>query len=372
MEIRSMPRFVRSVLAVAVGATFALAAAAQAPKSEPAAKNQAAPKPKAPAGDPVLATVNGEPIRRSEVVRLLKGFSIPPGSEKRAYEGAIDMLANTKLLAQFLKAQRVQVKPAEVDEVVAQYEKRAKDNGSSLASELAASDLTPEEFREQIARTLQWKQYVTGLATEAELRKYAEANKDHFGDARVRASHILIATKPDATDAEKQKAKEKALAIKKEIESGKISFADAANKYSEDPGNQQTPSGGDLDYFPRKGQFIDTFTEAAFALKKGQISDPVETVYGVHLIQVTDRRDPKPVDFDRQRPQILEEYAAELQAKIVEQERAKAKIEVQPMPPGLVPTEAPAEAPKPAAPAAKGSTPPATTKPAPRPAAPKS
>jgi parvulin-like peptidyl-prolyl isomerase len=365
MEIRSMSRSLRAMLAVAIGASFALIAAAQTPKPAPATKPQAAPKANPGGGDPVLATVNDEPVRRSEILRLLRGFTIPPGSEEKAYEGAVDLLINTKLLAQYLKAQRIEVKPEEVQGVVAQYEKTAKDNNSSLTNELASSEMTPEEFREQIARTLQWKAYVTRAATEAELRKYAEANKDHFGDARVRASHILIAVKPDASEAEKQKAREKALAIKKEIESGKISFADAANKYSEDPGNKDTPSGGDLDYFPRKGQFIESFTSAAFGLKKGAISDPVETVYGIHLIQVTDRRDPKPVNFERQREQILEEYAAELQTKIVDQERAKAKIDIKPMPAGLVPTEAPAATPKGAAPTPTpkgGATPKAATK----------
>jgi len=373
MEIRSMPRSVRAVMAVAVGASFALAAVAQTPKPATATKAQAAPKAKAAGGDPALATVNGEPIRRSEILRLLRNFTIPAGSEQKAYDGAVDLLVNTKLLALFLKDQRIEVAPAEVEQVVSQYEKNAQENKSSLTAELANSNLTPEEFRDEIARTLQWKKYVQRLGTEAELRKYAETNKDHFGRAMVRASHILIRVEPNASEEDKQKAREKALAIKKEIESGKLSFADAANKYSEDPGNQQTPSGGDLDFFPRKGLFIDAFTAAAFGMKKGEISDPIDTVYGVHLIQVTDRRDSQPVDFDKRRDEILEEYASELQSKIVDQERAKAKVEIQPMPAGLIPTAPAAEARKEAVPAAKGTTTkPAAPKPAAKDAAPKS
>ncbi len=178
-------------------------------------------------------------------------------------------------------------------------------------------------------------------ATDAELKKYTEQNKDVFNGTLVRASHILASVDPDASAEEKQKARQKLQAIKQQITSGQISFADAANKYSEDPGNQAKPSGGDLDFFPRKGHFIEPFAQAAFSMRKGEISDPIETEYGFHLIQVTDRREGKPVEFESAKPQILNTYAADLQEQIVGSRREKADIKVQPMPPGLVKTEEP-------------------------------
>lgn len=366
-----MSRYRRSIGILSVLACCA-GAAAWGQQAKPAAAVPAA------AGDPVLASVNGESINQSELLRLVGQFSVPEGTEQRAYTSAMEMLVNTRLLAQFLKEQRIAVAPKEIDEVVAQYDKSARENNTSLTAELANNNTALEEFRERIARTLQWQKYVMARGTDAELKKYAETNKDVFSGTQVRASHILVRVEPGASEEEKQKAKEKLVGIKKEIDEGKISFADAANKYSEDPGNQRSPSGGDLNFFPRKGQFIESFSSAAFGLKKDEVAGPVETEYGYHLIQVTDRRDGPALEFEKAKPQILEQYAAELQEQIVNAERKKAEaagaIKVEPMPAGLIKPAAPVEAPvadpavtKPAAPA------PATAKPATaKPATPKS
>src|SRR5205807_1467219 len=149
-------------------------------------------------------------------------------------------------------------------------------------------------------------------ATPAELRSYFQKNKELFDGTLVCARHILLEVDPKAPADKKEDVKRRLLSIKKEIESGQIGFADAANKYSEDAGNKETPNGGDLGCFPRRGQFIDSFVAAAFATKPGTISDPVETEYGYHLIQVTERRPGPPgrqVDLEKNHDLILNEYA---------------------------------------------------------------
>jgi peptidyl-prolyl cis-trans isomerase C len=159
---------------------------------------------------------------------------------------------------------------------------------------------------------------------------------DVFSRAEVKASHILIKVDAKAKPEEKEKARQKLLAIKKEIASGKISFADAANKYSEDEGNKEQPSGGNLGFFPRKGVFIEPFAKAAFAMKEGEISDPIETEYGLHLIYVVQKKPGETVAFSEDlKPYILEAFADELQDKLKESERKTAKIEIKPMPPDL-------------------------------------
>jgi peptidyl-prolyl cis-trans isomerase C len=365
-----MASFLRAVPAAALVVGIGLIAAAQDPKTQPARKPQAkpaAPKAKAVTANPVLAEVNGEPIKASEFRELLSQFSIPPGREQAFYEQVMDYLVSRKLLAQFVKAQRIEAAQKDVEDELNKYRQIAQQNGTSLESELSDSNLTMEEFRQRIAEQQQLKKYVLLRATEAELRKYAETHKDVFNGAEVRASHILFSVDPDAPDAEKQQARAKAEAVKKEIDSGAISFADAANKYSDDPGNKQTPNGGDLDYFPRRGKFIEPFSAQAFGMKEGEVSGPVETEYGIHLIQVTDRREGRPYDFERDREGILNEYASDLQKQIVEDQRKQAKIDIKPMPAGLIPPQNPtpgeapkAAAPKPAAPkpaAPKGATP---------------
>ena len=193
-----------------------------------------------------------------------------------------------------------------------------------------------DDIRKELENRIRWSEYVKAKATDAELRRYFAENRDLFSGTQVRASHILLKADPDAPAAEKEKVKQKLLAIKKQIESGKMTFAEAANKYSEDPANAGG-AGGDLDYFTLSSGFIPEFTDVAFKLKKGSISDPVETPYGYHLIQVTDRKEGRPVDFEQNKPYIQNVYAGELQKNLLTAERKSAKIEVKPMPKDLFP-----------------------------------
>ena len=90
----------------------------------------------------------------------------------------------------------------------------------------------------------------------------------------VRASHILVKNRSDAVK------------IKKDIENGKITFEDAARQYSLCPSGQ---NGGDLGFFNRK-QMVQQFGDTAFDLKVGEISDPVGTKFGWHIIKTTAKR----------------------------------------------------------------------------------
>jgi peptidyl-prolyl cis-trans isomerase C len=321
----------------------------------PAAFGQAAPKAKPAANDPVLVTVNDEPIRGSEILGILSRYSIPEGEQQEAYDKAVDLLINTHLLSQFLAKQKIKPDEAEVSRLIAASEKEFKENNTTLEKELAANGLTIDDLRARIRQSTQWKQYLLSRATDAELKKYVEKNKDLLNGTLVHARHILAKVDEGASDAEKEKAKQKLLGVKKEIDAGKISFIDAANKYSEDPGNIETPSGGDLGYFPRRDKYIEPFSAAAFAMKKDEISDPILTEYGWHLIQVVDRKEGQPIDVKQMRDLILQTYGEDLQARIVEELRPQAKIDIKPMPRNFVPTE-------PATPA-PAATKPAATKP---------
>lgn len=110
-----------------------------------------------------------------------------------------------------------------------------------------------------------------GLASFASFGDYINPNLDV---TEVRASHILVKTRAEAVK------------IRKEIVNGDISFEDAAEKYSLCP---SSVNGGDLGYFKR-GQMVQPFSDVAFDLKVGQISDPVGTKFGWHLIKVVDKR----------------------------------------------------------------------------------
>ena len=311
-------------------------AQAQSTTAKPAAVNPAAAtQAKTVDLNESVASVNSQAISKRELLKLLSQFQIPPGSEQRAFDSGIELLVNTKLLEQFLGKAKLSVTKADVEKTINSERTRLEQAGGSLEKALAETNTTVDELRAEITKSLQWRAYVTEKATDPELQDYLKKNADVFSGTLVKASHVLLKVDPKASPEDKQKIAQKLQAIKQEIDSKKITFADAANKYSEDDGNVAQPSGGDLGFFPRRGQFIEPFAKAAFALKKGEVSNPVETEYGQHLIYVTDRKEGATVEFDKAKNDILNQYAAELQSQIVEAERTNAKIEVKPMPADL-------------------------------------
>ncbi|WZO99104.1 peptidylprolyl isomerase [Isosphaeraceae bacterium EP7] len=374
-------RVVSSMLCACLLALSAASAPAQAPpakaKAKPAAPAPAQAKPAAaPKLTPpqtVIATVNGEPITAIELREYLDKFpfELEPGKEKETlaefFKVGANMIANTKLLNRYVINQKAVATEKEIDAEVERLKAELKADGQDLFNVLATNDIPIAKLREQIASGIRWANFTKQMATDELLKKYVDDNKDLFYGSTVKASHILLKLPPDATPEVKEQAKQKLLGIKKQIEGGQISFADAANKFSEDDGNVATKSGGDLGYFRRRNQYIEKFAAAAFGLKKGSISDPVETEYGLHLIQVNDRKEGKPIDFEQNKVAIFNQYVTDLQQQIVDSERKTAKIDIKPVPPDFFPPITPQNVAP--APAAAPATKPAAAQP--KPAAPK-
>lgn len=137
---------------------------------------------------------------------------------------------------------------------------------------------------------------------EQELKTYYEQNASRLGGKEERrASHILVTVPKGAPAAEKDKAKAKAEELLAQVKKNPDSFAEVAKKHSQDPGS--AANGGDLDFFAR-GAMTKPFEDAAFALKKGEMSGLVETEFGFHIIRVTDVKTPKVPTFEEMRPQL--------------------------------------------------------------------
>ncbi len=326
----------------------------------PAAKIPAGRVQPIPGASDVLATVTAdnvaEKVSKGELINFLSRYPIPATENRdQVYRDAVDSLVNTKLLTIFLNRQKIAIPAGKVEEEMARLEQQLKADNQDLATALLENNIGMDDLKKELENRIRWSEYVKAKGTEAELRRYVAANRDLFSGTQVRASHILLKVDPDAPAGEKEKIKQKLLTIKSQIDASKVTFAEAANKYSEDPANAGG-AGGDLDFFTLSSGFIPEFTDVAFKLKKGSISDPIETPYGYHLIQVTDRKEGRPVDFEQNKPYILNVYAGELQKNLLTEERKRAKIDVKPMPKDLFP------------PAQAAQTP---TTPAARPAAPK-
>lgn len=179
-----------------------------------------------------------------------------------------------------------------------------------------------KEYRSQIERLKMnfLKQYATyklleGIKVESqEILDYYNQNKSQFINPQsVRASHILVD--------DSNKARE----IISEINQG-LSFEDAAKKYSKCPSKAQ---GGDLGYFTR-GRMVPEFEQAAFEMKKDEVSEPIQTQFGYHIIKVLDKKEEKPMLFDEVKDQLEQQLLSSKQQDIYAKKinELKGKYEV--------------------------------------------
>ena len=137
---------------------------------------------------------------------------------------------------------------------------------------------------------------------EADLKTYYEQNAARFsGNEERRASHILINAAKDAPAAERAKAKARAQELLAEARKTPDQFGELARKNSQDKGS--ATAGGDLDFFAR-GAMVKPFEEAAFSMKKGDISEVVESDFGYHIIRLTDIKTPTQRSFEELRAGI--------------------------------------------------------------------
>ncbi len=142
----------------------------------------------------------------------------------------------------------------------------------------------------------------TITVSEADARSYYEQNASRLsGKEERRASHILIAAAKDAPDDARQKARATAESLLKAVRAKPESFADLAKKNSQDPGS--AAKGGDLEFFAR-GAMVKPFEDAVFVMKKGDVSDVVESDFGYHIIKLTDVKLPVQRSFESLRSSI--------------------------------------------------------------------
>ena len=237
--------------------------------------------------DPVVARVNGVDIRQSDLAFAEEeiGGNMPtiPPEQKRDY--LIDYLVDVIVLSQAAEKQKLGDRP--------DVKRRLAFDHNRLLMELLLQDAGK-----------------SALSDEAERKVYDEAVKQVKNEEEVHARHILVPTEDEAK------------AILAQLKGG-ADFATLAKEKSKDPGAAE---GGDLGYFTKE-QMVPEFSEVAFKLGKGQLSDPVKTQFGWHIIKVEDKRTRPTPTFEQVKPQIENYVAHRAQAEMVENLRKSATVE---------------------------------------------
>jgi peptidyl-prolyl cis-trans isomerase C len=244
----------------------------------------------------------------------------------------VDLLINQELLWQAAQKQGIVATPEEVTRALDDMQAQFRDEDAFL-SKLAIEGYTMESYRAHLKRLVSARNYLDKLSAEvavsdAEVHAFYTENPDKFRlPEQLRARHILIKLSPDADDEAQQAARGKMAGIMTEVHNGG-DFADLASQYSEDT---SATEGGDLGFFAR-GQMVKPFEDAAFGLQPGEISEPVTTPFGLHLIKVEERQPERSVSEDEAREQIKEYLLKVKQQQAVDNEirnlRTVAQIEI--------------------------------------------
>ena len=192
----------------------------------------------------------------------------------------------------------------------------ARFNASDYAKQVNPTDADIEAFYKANAQRFQQQEqaaveYVvldldsvrSGIrVNEDDLRTYYKENLTRLAAKEERrASHILINAAKDAPAADRDQAKARAQELLAQVRKSPASFAEVAKKSSQDSGS--APAGGDLNFFGR-GAMVKPFEDAVFAMKKGEISDVVESDFGYHIILLTDIKTPRQPSFEELRPSL--------------------------------------------------------------------
>jgi peptidyl-prolyl cis-trans isomerase C len=237
--------------------------------------------------DPVVARANGVDIRQSDIAFAEEeiGGNMPAMPPEQKHDYLINYLADVVVLSQAAEQQKLGDRP--------DVKRRLAFDHNRLLMEALLQDAGR-----------------AALSDEAEHKVYDEAIKQVANEEEVHARHILVPTEDEAK------------AILAQLKGG-ADFATLAKEKSKDPGAAE---GGDLGYFTKE-QMVPEFAAVAFKLDKGQVSDPVKTQFGWHIIKVEDKRIKPTPTFDQVKAQIENYVAHRAQAQLVDNLRKSATVE---------------------------------------------
>ncbi len=271
--------------------------------------------------DVVVATVDGEPILASHVDRLLErtvqGREVHPAILPPIQAQALSEIVDRRLVLAYARRTKSGASRPEIEAALAELKSKLASQGRSLSDLLRQRSLGEADLRRQVAWNLVWKEYLGRYLTQTRLESHFHAHHREFDGTEISVSHILLRPGADAGPAAMAELAAQAQAIRRAIVSGKVSFAEAARQHSAGPSG---PGGGHLGFIGRRGPMVEGFSRAAFALEVGQVSQPVKTPFGVHLIRC-DEIKPGSKQLIDVRQQVEEALARELIGKLARLQR---------------------------------------------------
>jgi foldase protein PrsA len=256
----------------------------------------------------VIASVEGESITKDELYDVLV---------KQYGPSTLSYLIDNKIVEVASEKENITISDEEKDAEMQEYIE-AVGGEDVFTSTLEMYGLTEEDIETDIVNYLKIVKLLQPKIeiTDEEIKTYFEENKESFNTPeQVEASHILVEDEATATK------------VKEKIDAGQ-DFAQLAKEYSTDASNAE--NGGELGYFS-KGTMVEEFEKAAFSMNKGDISDPIKTEYGYHIIHITDKKEAQEAVFEDHKEEIkkilLDEAVQSEYSNWITEQREQLNIE---------------------------------------------
>jgi len=277
--------------------------------------------------DTVVARVDGQPIYRSDVERLLarqgrKPEEIAPPADAR-FIAAREALIVRELAFGYLQSTSLAARDAEIDTAYARLEKALGEQGRSFAESLRESGVDLASWRKEMAWNIVWKRYCDRKLTHENLKQFYKDRRAEYDSTRMKVAQILLRLPEGADAAARAAAIARLEKIREEVAAGEIDFAAAARRHSESP---SAKAGGEIGWIERHYPMEEGFAAAAFALGQGETSEPVVTSAGACLIHVLDIEPGRRTLFDVL-PAVRAHAERFLLKWLAEKRRPVAKIE---------------------------------------------
>jgi peptidyl-prolyl cis-trans isomerase SurA len=266
----------------------------------------------------ILATVDGEPITVHELnqfaARTLRGRQAT-GNDRALL---LDALITEKLVTKEVSDKGIVVRDEDIDRYIRAVKERNKINDEQLQQALTQQGLTMDAYRTQLREDIQKQQLIAHEirgkvnVTPEEVQRYYEAHLSEYSTpARLQVAHIVFRLEPNAPPDRVAATMAKAEEVQGRLKKG-ADFGEMAKQFSEDPAAQH---GGDLGWF-KKGELLEPLEQVAEKLKVGEVSDPVRTSAGVHLIKLEAREGASHQNLDELADQIKQQlYTAALEER---------------------------------------------------------
>jgi len=265
----------------------------------------------------IVATVDGEPITLHQVKLFAQGVRGRQFGAQMGQSELLEALITDKLIQKEVSDKGIIVRDEDVDRYIEAIMQRNNIDQDKLREALAAQGLTFQGYRTQIREEIERDQLISKeirgkvSVTPEEVQRYYESHLAEFSTPeKVRLAHILLRLEPDAPAEKVRAVTAKADDVYRRIKKG-AEFAEMAKDFSEDSAER----GGELGWF-KKGETLEEIEKAAQKLKVGEISQPVRTKVGLHIIKVEGREGATHQKLDELNDQIKQQlYNAALEER---------------------------------------------------------